>query len=117
MHNESKTLTSTASHVIDPVSCHFIYHSVFPEYQDYVKLPNAELFFSNILRVDCYSAKIMRLFFLIFCFIGQSFSAREIPRFDYLNEIIKNDGGVCGSTCAGRHFKIKNDCAHTMVPA
>ena len=44
-NNESKTLTSTASHVIDPVPCHFIYHSVFPEYQDYAKFPNAELFF------------------------------------------------------------------------
>merc|ERR1712131_537279 len=27
-------------------------------------------------------------------------NSREIPSFDYLNKILKNDGGVCGSTCA-----------------
>ena len=44
----------------------------------------------------------MIFIFLVFCYIGQISVAnsREIPSFDYLNKILKNDGGVCGSTCA-----------------
>ena len=71
-------------------------------FQHYVNLTNAELLFRIFYPQNILVKRKMSFIFLVFCYIGQISVAnsREIPSFDYLNKILKNDGGVCGSTCA-----------------